>query len=177
MKLFWILAAFATVAFAADDVVSAVAGTVKAVDSATKTVVVKMADGTEQTFHVASHATVHGAETVGKGSADAYHALKDGNEVVVHYTVKGTVKTADEFDRIGTDGLHVAEGTVKGIDRGAKTITVKTADGAEATYHFTAHVTAETGKDVAEGAVKAGKVTVYYSEEAGRKVVHFFKSS
>lgn len=177
MRHLWILAAFATVAFAADDVVSAVAGTVKAVDSATKTVVVKAADGTEHTFHVATRATVHGTEALGKGSMDAFHALKDGNEVVVHYTVKGAVKTADEFDRIGKDGLHVTEGTVKGIDRGAKTITLKTGDGAEATYHFTAHVTAETGKDVADGAVKAGKVTVYYTDEAGRKVVHFFKSN
>ena len=177
MRSLWILAAFATVAFAADDVVSAVSVTVKKVDAATKTVVVKMADGTEQTFHVAARATVHGGEAVGKGSADAFHALKDGNEVVVHYTVKGTEKTAEEFDRIGKDGLHVAEGTVKGIDRGAKTITVKTADGTETTYHFTAHVTAETGKDVAEGAAKAGKVTVYYTDEAGKKIVHFFKTS
>jgi hypothetical protein len=177
MRHFWILAALATVAFAADDVVTAVSGTVKTVDAATKTVVIKAADGTEHTFHVAARATVHGAEDVGKGSKDAYHSLKEGNEVVVHYTVKGTEKTAEEFDRVGKDGLHVAEGTVKGIDRGAKTITVKTADGAEATYHFTAHVTSETGKDVADGTVKAGKVTVYYTEDAGRKIVHFFKSN
>ena len=114
---------------------------------------------------------------MGKGSADVFNALKDGDEVVVHYTVKGTVKTANEFDRLGKDGLHATEGTVKAIDRGAKTITVKTADGAEATYHFTADVAAETGKDVATGTEKAAKVTVYYTEEAGRKVVHFFKNN
>ena len=39
------LTAFATVAFAADDVVSAVHGTVKAVDHASKTVAIKTADG------------------------------------------------------------------------------------------------------------------------------------
>jgi hypothetical protein len=177
MKLVWILSMFAVSAFAAEDVASAVAGTVKTVDKGGKTVVVKAADGTEHTFHVATRATVHGAVAVGNGGADVFRGLKEGDQVVAHYTVKGTEETADEFDRVGKDGLHVAEGTVKKVDRGAKTITVKTADGAEQTYHFTAHLAKETGDETAKAVEKAGKVTVYYSEEAGRKVAHFFKSS
>ncbi len=42
---------FGATALVAQDVVSAVSGTVTKVDSATKTVVVKSADGTEHTFH------------------------------------------------------------------------------------------------------------------------------
>ncbi|HML17788.1 MAG TPA: hypothetical protein VK419_12210 [Bryobacteraceae bacterium] len=158
-------------AFAADDVASAVVATVKKVDAGGKVVVVKTADGTEQTFKVVGHTAVHGAKDVGTGSVDAFHGLKEGDDVVVHYTVTGAAKTADEFDRVGKDGLKAMEGTVKGIDHGAKTMTVKTADGAETTFHFTKTMAKETGK----GAEKTGKVTVYYSDEAGKKIVHYFK--
>ena len=42
--------------------VSAVSGTVKKVDAATKTIVVKTEDGAEHTFHFVAKTTVHGAE-------------------------------------------------------------------------------------------------------------------
>jgi hypothetical protein len=177
MKLLCVLGLFSVSMFAADDVASAVSGTVKAVDRGAKTVAIKTADGTDYTFHVAAKATVHGAEAVGKGSADAFGSLKEGDEVVVHYTAKGAEKTGEEFDRVGKGGLHVMEGAATKVDRAGKTITVKTADGAEQTFHFTARVTKETGEDTARGVEKAGKVTVYYTEDAGRKIVHFFKTS
>jgi hypothetical protein len=139
------LALLACSAFAADDVASAVVATVKTVDKGTKTVVVKTADGTEHTFHFVGKTVAHGAEATAHGSKDAFEGMKEGDEVVVHYTVKGTVKTAKEIDHIGKDGLQ--------------------------TYHLTVDAGKETGK----GLDKAGKVTVYYTEDAGKKVVHFFK--
>lgn len=167
------LALFACAAFAADDVASAVVATVKTVDKGTKTVVVKTADGTEQTFHFVGKTVAHGAEATGRGAKDAFEGMKEGDEVVVHYTVKGTVKTAKEIDHIGKDGMKASVVVVKSVDRGAKTVTVKTAEGAEETYHLTVDAGKETGK----GLDKAGKVTVYYTEDAGKKVVHFFKTS
>ena len=160
-------------AFAADDVASAVVGTVKTVDKATKTAVVKTAEGTEHTFKFVGHTVAHGAEATAHGTKDAFLTMKEGDEVVVHYTVKGTEKTAHEIDHVGKDGLKVGEVTVKGVDRGAKTVAVKTADGADETYHLTAEAAKETGK----GAGKAGKATVYYTQEGGKKVVHFFKNN
>jgi len=177
MRLICILGVFSLSLFAADDVASAVTGSVKAIDRATKTVVITTADGTEQTFKVAAHATVHGAKAVGHGTANAFDGLKDGDEVVVHYAGRGAEKTGMEFDRIGKDGLHVMEGTAEHVDRAAKTITMKTADGTVETFHFTEHLAKETGEDTARGTNQAGKVTVYYTENAGRKVAHFFKGS
>jgi hypothetical protein len=101
--------------------------------------------------------------------------LKEGSEVAVHYTAKGTEETAGEIDNIGKDGLKVAEATVTRIDRGAKTLAVKTADGTEETYRLTDSAAKDAGRDIAEGAEKSAKVTVYYTEEAGHKVAHFFK--
>jgi len=163
--------------FAADDVVTAVEGTVKKVDAGTKTVVVKTADGTEHTVHFVSKTTVHGWDSSKAGAKDGMHGVEEGSHVVVHYTVKGTEKTAQEMDRIGDGGLKVSEGTVSKIDRGTKTLAVKTADGAEATYKITDHAVVDAGKETGKGIEKATKVTVYYTEEGGKKVVHFFKAN
>jgi len=164
-------------AFAAQDVVSAVDGTVKKIDAGSKTVVVATADGTEHTFHYSSNLVVHGAKDTGKGSDDAFHGVKEGSKVAVHYTGEGSKATAHEIDNIGDDGLKATEGTITHIDRGAKTVAVKTADGSEQTFHLSSRAATDTGKDIGEGADKAGKVTVYYTEDAGKKTAHFIRKA
>ncbi len=167
---------FGATGLVAQDVVSAVSGTVKKVDAGTKTVVVKTADGTEHTFHFVERTSVQGADATATGAKDAFHGVKEGSEVVVHYSKKGTEETAEEIDHVGKDGLKVTEGTVSKIDRGGKTLVVKTADGTEETYHLTEHAAKDAGKGIGKGSEKSAKVTVYYTEEAGRKVAHFFKA-
>jgi hypothetical protein len=169
---------FAPALFAAQGVViRAMEGTVKKVDAATKTVVVQTADATEHTLRVAGRTSVHSANETARGAKDTFHGLKEGDEVVVHYTTKGTEETAEEIDRIGKGGLKTAEGTVVHIDRGAKTVAVKTADGTEDTFRLTDRAAADAGKDIGTGAEKSGKVTVYYTQQAGRKIAHFFKKA
>ena len=168
------VASVASAAYAVDDVAGAVDGTVKHVSAATKTVVVKTGDGTEHTFHIVARTSVHGAEETGKGTEDTFHGLKEGSHVVVHYTAKGTEETAEEVDHIGEGGLKTTDGTVKTIDRGAKTITVKTASGTEETFRLTDRAARDAGKGIGEGAEKSAHVTVYYTDEAGHKVAHFF---
>ena len=83
---------------AADDVFHVVSGVVKSVDKATKTMVVKTADGTEHTIKYTDQTTVKGAKDAGKGmekaSVDTYMAGKEGAQVTVKYTEKGGEKTA-----------------------------------------------------------------------------------
>jgi hypothetical protein len=165
----------ASLSFAAQDVVSAVDGTVKKIDEGSKTVVVTTKDGTEHTFHYLGDVTVHGAKDTDKAAVGTVHGLEEGGHVAVHYTVVGGKETAHEFDRIGDDGLKTTDGTVSHIDRGAKTIAVKTADGSEETFHLTDRAAKDTGKGVAEGTEKSAKVTVYYTEKAGVKTAHFVK--
>jgi len=155
--------------------ITAVEGTVTKIDRTAKTIAVKAADGTEHTFHFAARTVVLGGEKVDAGAKDAFHGLKEGSNVVVHYTAKGTKETAEEVDRVGKDGLKTTEGTVTHIDRSAKTVAMKTADGTEQTFRLTSNAASDVGKDVGEGAEKSGKATVYYTEEAGHKVAHFFK--
>src|SRR6266566_3334545 len=122
-----VAALLAPLSFAVE-AVSAVHGTISKVDSGTKTIVVKTADGTEHTFRLIAKTTVHGTEV---GAKDTFHGLKEGTNVVAHYTEKGTEKTAVEVDKLGKDGLKAVEGTVSEVDRGGKKLVLKSADGAE----------------------------------------------
>ena len=165
--------------WAAQDVVSAVHGTITKLDSASKTMVVKTKDGTEHTVKFVDKTTVHGAKATvhetAMGTKDTFHGLTEGTEVVAHYTAEGTEKTAVEVDDVGKDGINSVDGTVTHIDRAGKTVAVKTADGTEETFKLSGHAAADAGKDIAKGTEKTAHVTVYYTEEAGKKTAHFFE--
>jgi hypothetical protein len=155
---------------------SAAEGILTKVDHAAKTVVVKTADGTEHTLHLVGRTVVHGGKDTYKGAEDSARGLKEGSQVVAHYTRQGSVETAEEVDHVGKDGLKTSEGTITKFDRGARTMTIKTADGTEQTYRISEHAADDAGKDTADAAKKSAHATVYYSEDAGHKVAHFFKT-
>jgi hypothetical protein len=163
-------------AYAAEDVVSAIHGTIKRVDAGAKTVVIKTDDGVEHSMHVVDRTVVHGADATDDAAKDSWRGLKEGTDVVAHYTKRGAEDTAVEIDNVGRDGLKTTEGTVSEIDRGGKKLVIDAADGAKQTFRLTDHATEDAGKDVAKATTKGSKVTVYYTEDAGRKVAHFFEA-
>jgi hypothetical protein len=160
---------------AADDVVNAVHGTITKLDSATKTMVVKSKDGTEQTVHFVDKTAVWGADKTAAGAKDSFKGLSEGSEVVVHYTEKGTEKSATEVDKVGKDGMKYVDGTVTKVGKDGKTVVVKSADGTEHAFDVAGHDTADAAKGIGKAADKTGKVTVYYTEQGGKKVAHFFE--
>jgi hypothetical protein len=162
-------------AYAADDVVSAVHGTIKKVDSTTQTIVVKTADGTENSVRVVDKTAVHGVDASDAAAKDSWHGLKEGTEVVVHFSKNGTEDTALEIDKVGKAGLKASDGTIEDIDRGGKKLVVKSSDGVKSTYQLTDHAAMDGGKDIGEGVKRGTKVTVYYTKDAGKKVAHFFE--
>jgi hypothetical protein len=117
---------------------------------------------------VADQATIHGTK-------EGFDGLKEGSQVVVRYTAKGTEKTADDLGKIGKDGMKVTKGTVTKIDKGTKTVVVKSADGTEKTFEYTDNAAKDMGKATGKGVEKGAKVTVYYTEETGKKIAHFFE--
>jgi len=163
--------------FAVRDVVAVTEGTVKEVDTGAKKVVITATGGAERTFVVADRTMIHGFETTAHGSEKALRNLREGSEVAGHYAIEGAVDTAEEIDHIGARGLRVEVGTLRASDRVAKTITIATTDGAEKSFHLLDRAARDAGKDFVDGTEKSAKVTLYYSEDGGKKVVHFFKSS
>ena len=155
------------------EAVSAVHGTISRIDSATRTIVVRTAKGTEHTLHFLGKTAVHGTEA---GAKDTFHGLKEGSEVVAHYTTKGAEETAVEVDKVGKDGMKSVDGTIMDLDRGGKKLAIKAADGTEQTFRLADRATDDAGKDIAKGAENSAHVTVYYTEDAGRKVAHFFET-
>src|ERR1700679_3179120 len=175
VRTFLVLMFLGALACAAQDVVSAVHGIISKLDSATRTAVVKTKDGTEHTIKFVDKTTVHGVDATGAGAKDAFHGLTEGTEVVAHYTTKGTEKTAVEVDKVGKDGIKSVDGTITHIDRATKTVAVKTPDGIEEKFKLPGHAAEDAGKDIAKGSEKTTKVTVYYTEAAGKKTAHFFE--
>lgn len=164
--------AFAATAGATD----VVTGTVEKVDTMAKTIAVKTADGTVTTVKYTEKTTVHGLKDVGKAGE---LAGKEGGHVIVHTTGEGAEKTAHSVEWTGEKTVHTTDGIVEDVGKGTKTVAVKTADGTKETFEVADHATVDTGKDVGKysekGAKKGEHVTVYYTEEAGKKVAHVFK--
>jgi hypothetical protein len=161
---------------AAQTSTNVVTGTLDKVDSAGKTIAVKTADGTVETVKFTDNTAVHGLKDAGKG-ADL--AGKEGGHVIVHTVGEGADKTAHSVEWFGDKTVHTAGGTVEDVGKGSKTLAVRTADGTKETFVVADHATVNTGKDVARyserGAKKGEHVTVYYTEEAGKKIAHVFK--
>jgi hypothetical protein len=183
-KALLILVATAVVSFAFDtDVVHAVSGAVTKIDKDAKTIAVKTADGSEHVFHYTEKTTVRGAHDATKeakaGAVDSYFKGKEGTHVVVRYTEKGADKTAASVDDFGKDTMKVSEGTITKVDKAGHTVSIKTEDGAETTYNWGKDATIDTEHGVVKSsqyvAKEGDKVVVHYTEDAGKKVVHFFK--
>lgn len=183
-KVLLILCVITVLGYADTDVVHAVSGAVTKIDKDAKTIGVKTADGTEHVFHYTEKTTVRSSKATAKdvktGAVDTYFAGKEGTHVVVRYTEKGAEKTAASVDDFGKDTIKVSEGTVTKVDKAAHTVSVKTADGAETTYDWGKDATIDTEHGVVKSsqfvAKEGDKVVVHYSEDAGKKIVHFFKA-
>jgi len=156
---------------------ASVEGVVTRIDRTAKTVVVKAADGTEHTMHLVGRTVVHGGNETYKGAEEAGRDLQEGSQIVVHYTKQGADETAEEIDHIGKDGLKRSEGSITKFDRAARTITIRVGDGTEQTYRLTERAAEDAGKETEDAAKKSANTVVYYSEEAGHKVAHFFKTN
>jgi hypothetical protein len=146
-------------------------GTTDKIYAGAQYVIIKTVDGVEHIIHYTKDLLVHG----GKGSGvDALQGLDQGTTVVVHYTTANDQATAQEIDRLGDEGLKITEGVVARVDRTHKQITIKYANGKSEKLQLTDRAAAESGSDL-DQASGATKVVVYYSDEAGRKVAHYFK--
>ena len=137
--------------------------TIKDEHKAANKIVVETEDGVEHVYDAAKGLVVHGGK-------DPLSGLKPGTTVIIHYTADNT---ALEIDRVGTDGLATAQGMATKIDRGKKEITIRYDNGKIEKLKLTDRAAADVGKNIGEDT----RIVVYYSDEAGGKVTHYFKSA
>jgi hypothetical protein len=152
----------------------ALEGTVEKEYAGAHTIIVTAIDGVEHVFHFAKDLLVHGGKGAGN---DALPGLREGASVVVHYTVASTIESAEEIDQIGDEGMKVTEGMVTRVDRDRKQITIRFYDGKSETFRLTERAAVDAGRDIDQAAADAPKVVVYYRDEQGRKIAHFFKKT
>lgn len=143
-------------------------GTIDTFEKGAGRVVVKAADGIRHVFHLTGRTAVHGAKTTAE---DASAGVDVGSHVVVQYVTEGGEKTAVEMDRVGEDGLHALQGVVAHIDRGAKRLAVRLEDGSAMTLHLTDRAAKDAGRDVK----RADRIVVYYADEGGKHIAHYFR--
>lgn len=141
-------------------------GTVDEEYAGAHAILVKTADGLRHLVHMNGRTTVHGART-----EDPFKELQAGTPIVVHYVGEGERVTAVEVDRIADDGLQTAEGVVMHVDRRGKTLALRLEDGTTETLRLTERAASDVGKQVGE----TDRVIVYYTDDAGHRVAHFFK--
>jgi hypothetical protein len=145
----------------------ALEGTVDKTYVGANAVLVKASDGIRHLFHVTKKTAVHGTEA-------AFDELQPGSRVVVHYAIEKGEKTAVEVDRVADDGVREIEGVVRGVDRRAKQLSIELADGSRETLQLSERVARYVGRNI-DRATGGTKVIVYYTEENGGKVAHYFK--
>jgi hypothetical protein len=150
----------------AQELVNIILGTITKVDSTTKTILVKTADGTEHTIRVMEGATV-------KGTKDGFNGLKEGAQIVARTTGKGVDETAMEVGKISEEGFKAMDGTVKKFDKDTKTIVVNDVHGAKKKFELSGRALEDAGKATNAGIAKGTIVTVYYTEESEEKVAYY----
>jgi hypothetical protein len=154
----------------------AVAGEVRKVDHAAKTVVFHTADGGDETVGLSEHTVVHGV-TSADSAVDAY--AKDALEgawAIVHYIGNGAHKTAIAIDSLGGHRVKVAHGSVVRVGQAAEFIVIKTKAGAEDRFELARQVVVDAGHGVERGATPTcraiedgAQVAISYSEQGGTK--------
>jgi len=134
--------------------------------------VVTTMDGAEHVYHFAKGLVVHG----GKGSGpEAVKALRPGTTVIVHYRIEGTEESVEEIDSVVGEGVKVIEGVLVRLDRPGKHLTLKLDNGKTETMPLTDRAAVEAGDNINDRG--ATRVTIYYSDESGHKVVHYLKKT
>ena len=128
--------------------------------------------GARHVFHAAKGLLVHGGKGTGGDDLRGLHA---GETVAVHYSIAAGENTVQEVDRLGPGGLSLMEGTVIGINRRRQEIVIRFNAHRTKTFKLTDRAARDVGHDLDAKTNGSIRITVYYTDEAGLKVAHYFR--
>ena len=152
----------------------ALEGTMKTFYRGVNKLVVTTVDGMEHVYQFTKDFIVHGGEDSG---VEALEGMHEGVMVVIHYTMESGGPTVREVDRVADAAFQVTEARVVRIERGRKRITVRFVDGRTETFQLTDRAAAEAPAELEQAQTEAASVVIYYKDEKGQKVVHYFKKA
>jgi hypothetical protein len=152
----------------------ALEGTMKTFYRGVNKLVVTTVDGMEHMYHFTKDLVVHGSQDSG---VEALEGMHEGAMVVIHYAIVSGEPTVSEIDRVADAGFEVTEARVVRIERGQKRITVRFGDGRSETFQLTDRAAAEAPAELEGAQAGTTMVVIYYKDEKGQKVVHFFRKA
>jgi arginine repressor len=161
----------------------AIAGEIKKVDHSAKTLLIRTAEGTEETVKYTERSAVHGLKDVARVADAGAKAGLEGTSAVIRYTGQGADRTVVSVEHIPRHTLSLAKGTVLRIDKAGKFVVLKTEAGAEETFQISKDAVVDTGHGVEAAGAATGRaiiqgaaVIVHYSESGSQKVAHLLKN-
>jgi len=132
-----------------------------------------------KTFDGVGHAYNFTKGLFGRGGkdpgVDTLAGLREGTHVAIHYSLTGETASIPEIDAPdGDGGLSITEAVVTNIDRGKKEITVRFTNGHAETLQMTSRGAADDAGILDDPGKASARIVVYYPDESGRKVGHYF---
>jgi hypothetical protein len=121
----------ATLAATAQEVVHALCGTIRSIDSNAKTITVGTGDGTVKLFKESTNSNVSiDFDKRIRGEATAADAFtKSGVRVIVYYFGAGDIQTAVALQDLGAGPFEERRGTVVKFDRHERLLTLRNSSG------------------------------------------------
>jgi hypothetical protein len=181
MLMAWVGLALAPAALAAQTTpvvpqtgTMALEGTMKTFYRGVNKLVVTTVDGMDHVYQFTKDLVVHGGKESGEKALEGMH---EGAMVVIHYTIETGEPTVREIDRVSDAGFEVTEARVVRIERGRKLITVRFGDGRTETFQLTERAAAEAPAELETAHTGDTRVVIYFKDEKGQKVVHYFKKA
>ena len=145
--------ALATGSATAQEVVHALCGTVRSINSSAKTITVDTDDGSEGLFKdfTRSSVSLDFDKRIRAEATMAVAFTKNGVRAIVYYFGEGDMRTAVALQDLGTGPFEEDRGTVVHFHHGEHVLTVRNNSGAEESFQISRRTVAHTPMGAAEG--------------------------
>jgi outer membrane lipoprotein-sorting protein len=137
----------------AQEVVHALYGTVRSINSTAKTITVATDDGSEGLFKdfTRSNVSLDFDKRIRAEASTVDAFTKNGVQVIVYYFGNSDVRTAVALQDLGSGPFEKSSGTVTKFHRNEHVLTLKNKSGVEETFHLSPKTVAETAMGAVEG--------------------------
>lgn len=144
----------------AQEVVHALCGTVRTINSNSNTIMVGTDDDATELFKEfpKSNVSLDFDKRIRADAIVASDFKKSGDRVILYYFGSGNAQTAVAFQDLGTGPFKESSGTIVKFDRHEQVLTLKNNSGVEESFHLNLKTVAETGYGAVEGLELDAKV-------------------